>query len=325
MRTRMVTIERLEAVARNALMGGYGHVQTYRDCGMLRRRVRLAISMDCEAPVYAELYSRLPAKHGVKRPPMGVIIEGRCRKCRPCRERKRMFWAARAQEEWRRSPLTLFGTLTFRPEVDAMLDARARLWRDPECTIPRADDFDAYSDEDKFRTRVQFAGAEVTKWLKRLRNSDRNRRLGFRYLLVAEAHSSARTSALKHGRPHFHCLIHQAEGARIVEAHEWARSPLGAVRADRYGNPLVSDEAFLKSQWESGFSTFAMCRTPQAASYVCKYLTKEETSVRIRASFQYGATAKPESSDDRSEVKSTSPKGEEPTEGGGANGDIFYS
>lgn len=147
-----------------------------------------------------------------------------------------------------------------------------------------------------------------------------------RYLLVAEAHASGKTSDLKRGRPHFHCLIHQAEGAQLVEPHEWARKPTGDVRSDKYGNPLVDDTAFLKREWKLGFSSFAMCRTPQAASYVCKYLTKEEAATRIRASFRYGSggTARSshasecESSEDAgsSEEKMDFPKGEVTTIGG---------
>lgn len=309
MRQHVVTIERLEAIARAALLGGYGHVETWRDCGLLRRQVKLAISMDCQTPVYAELHSRFPAVHGKKRPPMTVVIETRCRKCPACRERKRVFWSARAKDEWLKAPYTLFGTLTFSPENDAVLDARARLWHQK-----RGVDFDRLPPEELFRERVRFAGQEVTKWLKRLRDSDRNRRLGFRYLLVAEAHASGKTSELKRGRPHFHCLIHQASGAQLVESHEWARKPNGDVRTDKFGNPLVDDAAFLKRQWQVGFSTFAMCRSPQAASYVCKYLTKEETSVRIRASFRYGASVS------ESELRSSGgeidiPKGEGPTQG----------
>lgn len=284
MRIRIIPIERLEAIARAALIGGYGHVETWRDSGRLRRVVRLAISMDCETPVHAELHSRVPAIHGMKRPPMTLVIESRCRKCAPCRERKRMFWSARAIAEWRKAPLTLFGTLTFSPENDALLDARSRLR-----LARRGVDFDTLPNGELFIERVRTAGEEVTKWLKRLRNSDRKRPCAFRYLLVAEAHASGKTSELKRGRPHFHCLIHQAPGAPVLEPHEWRVDRSGAVATDKYGNPMVADTAFLKREWQMGFSSFAMCRSPQAAGYVCKYLTKEETSVRIRASFRYGA------------------------------------
>lgn len=195
-----------------------------------------------------------------------------------------MFWSARAQAEWRQSSLTLFGTLTFSPEQDARLDAVARV-----ALAKRGVDFDRLEPADMFRARVKYYGAEVTTWLKRLRNSDRKRRLGFRYLLVAEAHNSARTSLLKRGRPHFHCLLHQTEGAALVLPLEWSRKTTLELRTDRLGNPLLDDNSFLKRQWTCGHSTFAFCRSPQAASYLTKYLTKEETAVRIRASFGYGA------------------------------------
>lgn len=200
-----------------------------------------------------------------------------------------MFWTARARAEYMASPLTLFGTLTFSPEMDVRLDAEMQLFRDPVTRQKRLENVFDLPAPELFRERVKFAGNEVTKWLKRLRSSDRSRRLGLRYLLVAEAHASGRTSDLKRGRPHFHCLIHQAEGAPIALPSEWAVDPSGQVRADKHGNPFLAEHAFLKRAWQGGFSSFAMCRTPQAAGYMLKYLTKEESAVRIRASFRYGA------------------------------------
>lgn len=190
-----------------------------------------------------------------------------------------MFWRGRAVTEFQSAWRTLFGTLTFSPDEDVKTDAIARLE-----SSARGVDFDSLDPPDKFRERTKVAGRQVTLWLKRLRKGDPSHvKPPIRYLIVAEAHDGARTSAEKRGRPHFHFLIHEMDPQRpLVAADEWSG------RTDRYGNPTVSDSAFLKRNWVAGYSSVAHCRTPQAASYLCKYLTKEDTRVRVRASFRYG-------------------------------------
>jgi len=288
MRSRFVSIEWLESLAARAIAGGYATVRTWRldddprFAGRPRRQVELHLSADCEHPVYCELFSRTPARHGDKRPPISVIIKSRCRKCEECRDFRRRFWSAGAVTEFQRAPRTIFGTLTLRPEEDVRIDAEARVW-----LLARGVDFDKLSDEDKFRTRVKFGGKLVTDWLKRLRQGAADRpKPALRYLAVAEAHKGARPGSEKRGRPHWHILLHEQDLSRpLVLDGEWSG------RSDKYGNPTVSDEAFLKAQWRAGFSSFSHCRTPQAASYLCKYLTKAECAVRIRASYRYGLEA----------------------------------
>lgn len=281
----MISIERLEAVARAALIGGYGVLHTWdpqrdrRFGGTPRRLVSLHIAMDCRDPYHVELHSRLNGAHNGNRKPLTVRIETRCRKCPPCRERRQMFWRARAITEFQNSPRSLFGTLTTHPDFDARLDAYARLE-----LSERGVDFDRLSDEERFRARVKYGGHEITKWLKRLREGNTSHvKPQFRYLLVAEAHKGERTSTLKYGRPHWHVLLHEVDLSRpLVNTDEWSG------KFDKHGNLTVSDESFLKAQWHLGHSSFSHCRTPQAAGYLCKYLTKEETQVRLRNSFKYG-------------------------------------
>lgn len=196
-----------------------------------------------------------------------------------------MFWQGRAVDEWIAAKRTIFGTLTLHPDFDYQIDAQARA-----DLSKRGVDFDGLEQGEKFRVRVKYGGKYVTDWLKRLREGCAGRsKPKFRYLLVAEQHNSAKTSEAKRGRPHWHVLIHETDNeALLVLPHEWAVDKQGQAITDQYGNALVHDRAFLKAQWLQGHSKFAHCATPQAASYCCKYLTKDEAQVRIRASGQYG-------------------------------------
>lgn len=286
MRRRFTTVERLEHIATEALLGRYGTISSWSDTQTLRRRVHLHCQMDCENPHEYELHARDSATHGKAVKPLTVVVHSRCRKCEKCRKRRTMFWSARAVTEWTIAPTTLFGTLTLRPEKDVEVDALARVH-----LAERGVDFDRdLSRDEQFRARVKFAGLELTKFLKRVREGDvRRGRPDIRYLLIAEAHNGALTSDAKRYRPHWHCLLHeQTKDARLVMPDEWARKPSGDLACDKYGNPYLSDASFLKRQWIYGYSTFALCRTPQAAGYLCKYLTKAELDTRIRASFRYG-------------------------------------
>lgn len=284
MRTRMVSIEQLEHIARTAIIGGYGQVVTWSDrdrryAGLPRRKVHLALSMDCEDPYTYEMHSRLNGAHNGTRKPLIIEVCTRCRKCDPCKKRRQMFWQARAVAEFQSAPRTLFGTLTVDPVYDVRIDATARLE-----LAERGVDFDRLEDSSKFRARVKYGGREVTNWLKRLREGDtRHAKPAFRYLLVAEVHKGASPESVKRGRPHWHVLLHECDmSVPLVNHDEWSG------KTDRYGNITVSDESFLKAQWRIGFSSFSHCRTPQAAGYLCKYLTKQDAQVRIRASFKYG-------------------------------------
>lgn len=287
-------------MAVRAIANGYGYVLRWEDVrrdlsgrpigldphgGQFRRTVKLELAGDCEAPTYAELHSRHSAEHGKKVKPITVMIEARCRKCGPCRETRAMQWRARAISEFRMAQRSLFGTLTVDPEHDAQIDALARLELS-EAGV----DFDRLSEAEKFIERCKIGGREITKYLKRLREGDtRHDRPDFRYLLVAEAHNGVRTSELKRNRPHWHILLHEMDLSHpLVLPDEWATSANGVPLTDRYGNSQVGNSAFLKAQWRLGHSSFALCRTVQAAAYVCKYLTKEDAQVRIRASGRYG-------------------------------------
>lgn len=323
MRQRPMSIERLEAIARDALIGGYGKIvphDLYRRnaagrpiglsdmAGKPRRLVRIDVSMDCEDPYWSELYAKRSLTFA-RRKPLTIVVSSRCRKCKACKERRRMYWRGRAITEYERSPMTLFGTLTVDPAFDVQIDALARI----ECG-ERSVDFDRLTPAEMFRERVKVGGREVTKWLKVLRNPAENRvEPLFRYLIVAEAHEGAKTTELKRGRPHWHVLLHEQEiQAALVTATEWARRDDGTVLVDRHGNPQVANDAYIKRAWKIGHSQFALCRSATAAGYLCKYLTKEDTAVRLRASFGYGQNREAVSTEEKTTERK---KVDSPTKG----------
>lgn len=290
---RELSVERLEAIAVKALNEGYGRMETWAEdddprlAGRIRRRCHLLVSMDCEDPYEAVLFARDSAWYNRRKKPMTVIVHSRCRKCKPCLERRAVFWQARATWEYTMAPATYFGTLTTDPRIDAEADARAQrdLWA-------RGVDFGTLTEQERFRIRVKYVGKNVTDYLKRVREG----RTSFRYLCVAEMHNSQATQSVKRYRPHWHILLHDKIGCSpLVIPDEWETDALGNVATDRYGNPYLKNTAYLKEQWaDVGFSTFALCRSPQAAAYMCKYLTKAESMVRIRNSFRYGGDGEAE-------------------------------
>lgn len=285
MRRKFIAVERLEHIAREALIGGYGRVLEWREGGP-RRKVQMRLDMDCAEPYWFELHGRDSAVHGRAIKPLTIEVSSRCRKCAPCKARRALMWRAKAFEEYSRSPRTYFGTLTTSPSFDLALDAEIQI-----AESARGVDFGRLTVPEQFNLRVKYGGQEVTRYLKRLRgDSKAARRLAFRYLLIAEAHASKQTAGAKVGRPHWHVLFHETiKGGPLVMPDEFATGKSG-IRTDKYGNAYLADDAFLKRQWTAGHSRFQIAGSSQAATYVCKYLTKEANH-RIRCSFRYGQPA----------------------------------
>lgn len=240
----------------------------------------------CEAPVYRELLGAAPAPADVRykpnqdvkdlrdlktqssvadkfrtdirsgrwrRGPVHVIeLWVKCRKCSECLRAKAFHWRMRASAELANSPgRAWFSTFTFSPQEHWKAEGRARL-RLARRGVNWAD----LSEPERFSERCAETGRELTLYLKRLRKESGAR---LRYCLIAEAHKS--------GLPHWHMLLHEAEGT---------------VR-----------HATLKRQWTLGFSDHKLVAESdenRAASYVTKYLTKS-ASARVRASRGYGHQA----------------------------------
>lgn len=213
------------------------------------------VSADCQKPVTREVYARPSRRHGEKWivvhnrsiNPLRVIIHARCRRCAACLRHRSRLWSARAVSETKAAVRTWFGTITLRPERQqwALDSARHKLSR-------QGIDFDALSEEERFRLRHSFVSQELTRWLKRVRKVSG---APLRFCLVAEAHKS--------GAPHYHILVHECDPALPVR------------------------KEVLKSAWTWGFTRWKLVNDPRAALYVTKYLSKD-AKARVRASLHYG-------------------------------------
>lgn len=303
MRKRFLTVERLEAVARAALAGGYGRMETFAD-GAARRLLVLDVKHNCDDPYPYELHARYSSRHGRKVRPLIIRGTARCRKCEPCMKMRAWLWQQKAMAEYAIWPRTLFGTITMSPEQHYMIDAQISAGvRDVDGRyIRHPKRLSELSSEERFTSRVQYFGDELQRYLKRLRKGDAWHKAQCRYLLVAEAHDGARTSDEMRGRPHFHLLIHEKRPGSLVlgspteamasgEDGEYIRKQYKTGGKWRPG-VFVKDDAFLRRQWTMGFTKFQFAETAQAASYLCKYLSKT-LDARVRASQGYGNGGRP--------------------------------
>lgn len=172
----------------------------------------------------------------------------RCRKCEGCLSHRARLWTARAMDETKVSARTWFGTLTLEPgrqtwaKYSALSHLIRRGWSQSEI-----------ADSVLFENQCKVIAPEITKFLKRVRKTNR-----FRYLLVTEAHKS--------GLPHYHLLIHEYEGS--------------------------ISKRVLEDKWRLGFSHWRLVPpgNEAACGYVCKYLAKSALT-RVRASERYGEAA----------------------------------
>lgn len=213
-------------------------------------------SADCDRPVLREFVGRPAATDGRwvtigpgKRNTLYMDMTLRCRSCESCLRARSRHWSARARAELEASARTWFGTLTLRPEAQFHFLTVAR-----QKAALKAEDFETFTESQIFAARVAAIGAELGKFLKRVR---KNSKAELRYLLVAEAHSS--------GLPHFHILIHQSQHDEVVTHAELTRC------------------------WRVGFSKFKLVAPTESkvVYYVTKYLAKSILA-RVRASLGYG-------------------------------------
>lgn len=182
--------------------------------------------------------------------PVFVDMTVQCRRCPTCLQRRARLWAHKAQEEMARASRTWFATYTASPDQHYRWRTVARMAR-LEASAP----FDGETDAIEFRELVAAAGADLTRYWKRVRKQSG---APIRYFCVAEKHTEKLS-----GLPHFHALIHEVDPARPIR------------------------KAVLKDQWTCGFSRFKLVEDRSMVWYLCKYLSKD-MDARVRASLWYG-------------------------------------
>lgn len=310
MHRRFISVERLQAIAADAIRGGYGTLETWPDnpadplAGRGRRVVRLAGS-SCSDPMWFELHARYSARHGKRVKPMTVYGSARCRKCEACLRARSFMWRQKAVAEFAHWPVTVFGTITMAPEAHYMIDARIEAGLRNEADtqwVRHPVPLRMLSYEELFRLRVRVFGEELQRYIKRLRKGDAvRRRPKVRYLLVAEAHDGALTSLEMRGRVHFHMLLHEVERGSLFlgsSNEAMASGEDGDFISRKYKSRdgwraglFIKDDAFVRKQWSFGHTKFQVAENEKAASYLCKYLTKTASN-RIRCSQFYGDPSK---------------------------------
>jgi len=274
---KLLSIERVEGLVHRGLAGGWLRHRPWAGETLFRRHFEGDLSMDCEAPFEYTVYGRYDRRNDMGRA-IFVTMKTRCRKCQACRERRSLYWAARAMTEYDRWPSTYMVTLTLRPEVHYFFDAKVRDALRPKHAIEASEGCLAPATLYAYRARV--LGSEVTKYLKRIR-----KRAAFRYLLVAEAHKN---EGAVFRRPHFHLLIHEVETGTLVKPHERAAEDGMCHTCGRmhFAGELC-DSAFIRTKWEHGFTKAVLAYDTKSVYYLCKYLSKDMLA-RVRASIDYG-------------------------------------
>jgi len=261
---------------------GYCRPIPFRDTDAFRRRFELRLDMDCEDPFTFELWSRYDRRAKQVRP-IFIDVWTRCRKCDACRKRKAMYWSGRARTEFDKSPATYMVTLTMRPEVHYHFDAVMHRNHPELAEALRVQARDTgLAAATLFRFRAQTVGAEVQKYLKRIRL-----RAPYRYLQVAEAHKESGSAVS--GRPHFHLLVHEQEMGALVHESEYRLDRGYCTRCSRWHTREgeLCDHAFVRYQWAHGHTKVVRCMDAKSAMYLCKYVSKS-LSFKVRASQGYG-------------------------------------
>lgn len=296
-------------MARDALLGGYAHVETWQSDGLYRRVVVLDLKHNCDNPYGYELHARYSAQHGKAVRPLIVRGTARCRRCQKCMNYRAYTWRQRAIAEYAHWPVTCFGTLTLRPEEHYRFDAMLECG-DLDRPAVRLRDLSA---QECFAARVSMIGGEITRYIKRLRKGDGERKPAVRYLIVAEMHDGTDTSDEMRFRPHFHVMLHECVSSSLFlgspirglidgESGDWVRKMYQPKKGVWRPGAFLRDDCFVRRQWTLGHTKFQFAESEKAAWYLCKYLTKT-LDCRVRASQLYGFVNKPNDTERSGENK----------------------
>ena len=191
--------------------------------GGFRRTMHLDMAVRCKEPYRFTLYAKHSAWARRKLAPFTITGASQCRRCENCGRSRAMRWSGRAIDEYNAWPRTVFGTFTLSPDEHYLLDARIQAGeRDVDGRWSRHPvNLGLLNESQLFTARAREFGRELTKYLKRVRES---RKAPLRYLMIAEAHDSERTSVEMRMRPHFHVLIHECQAGTVFLGdphHAW--------------------------------------------------------------------------------------------------------
>lgn len=301
-RDNTLLIPRLELAAARLIGRGLATVETTRDYKFTRKIVlkEHETKYPCQMPYGFETFARQTATRYSRDKPISIIGKGRCRKCENCLKARSIMWKLRAIEEYKRWPVTAFGTITMSLDhhylIDSEImrghaDATGHYKRHPQR-------LEELSSDELFSWRVRIFGEELQRYFKRLRKNLSLEKGSMRYLLVAEAHNSARTNNELRGRPHFHLLLHETKPQVLFRGNpvhaQWS-SEEGTDWIKRkyqsggrwFEGTFLKDDAPVRTAWKFGFTKYQFAENEKAASYLCKYLS-ETIDARVRASLHYG-------------------------------------
>lgn len=217
------------------------------------------VSGSCDNPIKREVVSHQTEGHPNRRPTPGatVLMSLPCRQCSSCLNYRSHQWSERAAYEIVEAYRTWMVTLTMAPSVHTRHIVLAQY-----AAIKSQVIWEEMNQYQQFRAIEKQAWPHVRNFLKRVRKvlNTKERKAGspLRYLCVAEKHNGKLA-----GLPHYHLLVHQANGLQTI------------------------NYADLEDQWILGFSKVKLIEGKTPASYVTKYLAKEQAS-RVRASLRYG-------------------------------------
>lgn len=186
--------------------------------------------------------------------PIGVRMLVPCRRCERCLQIRQMQWRDRILAEMMARPYATFITLTFSPAhlAGVLAKAKSKGW-EGQAGVERA----AYSHVSAYWKRLR-KGRKSTH---RKGLSDSLGRRRQRFDPVDLRFFCAMEYGEEHGRLHFHAIAH---------THRW-----------------VPDEIW-NNEWRSRSSAELVRSREGCATYVSKYLTKDQTPGRARASLNYG-------------------------------------
>lgn len=298
-RDNRLLVPQLERASRHLLSTGAASVETSSD-GKFKRKIIIRApdtKYPCTNPVGFETFARRPGVRGQKAAPISIIGKGRCRKCENCLMAKSIQWQLRAIAEYKKWPITVFGTFTMSLNQHYLLDASIMAGRTEKGRVVRAPQrMEDLSHEEIFSLRARVFGEHLQDYLKRLRKQTGKDAL--RYLLVAEAHDGPRTNPELRGRPHFHILLHSMTIGAVFKgnplqaghsddpASDWIRRRYQSS-GKWYEGVFLKDGSSVRKQWKLGWTKFQYAENEKMAAYLCKYLNKTSDAL-VRASLGYG-------------------------------------